>query len=119
MNVALFKKESKNVGQAELVKLLPKLVSNGFGNGAFVGTLEAIIKDEDVVKVEDIKGEKVAELAVDGGSGKAVEEAAVAELSNAVAVVDATRLPPCRGKKRSSLRRTRGMGRRSMIISPL
>lgn len=120
--MALFKKESKKVGQAELVKLLPKLVSKGLGNGALVGTLEAVI-NEDAVGLEDVNAEELAELVVDGDCEDAVEVAieveAMLEVDRGVAVVEPNGSPPCRGEKRRSLRPTRGMGRRSKIISPL
>ena len=37
MKVLLFRKELKNLGQLELVKLLPKFVSKGLGSGSSVG----------------------------------------------------------------------------------
>ncbi|MCJ1378204.1 hypothetical protein MMC17_001300 [Xylographa soralifera] len=124
LKVALFKKESKKAGHEELVKLLPKLVSKGLGRGSLVGTVEAVIKEEDAVGVENKLAEEALEGFVDddgmeAAEGPAVLAGATPEVDNGVAVVEPKRLPSCRGKNRRSLFPTRGTGRVSIRIPPL
>ena len=67
IKVTLLRKELKKVGQAELVKLLPKLVSKGLGSAEVVAALGAVVTEDAEVEVE-------AEAVVEDGDDEWLEE---------------------------------------------
>jgi len=79
----LLRKELKKSGQLELVKLLLRLVSNGFGRMVDAGA--AVINEEDAG--ETVVAEDFGEAVVDAGDEASVEEA-VAEVDDSTSVVD-------------------------------
>ncbi|MCJ1376157.1 hypothetical protein MMC20_007397 [Loxospora ochrophaea] len=65
VKVLLLRKEWKKFGQLSLVKLLPRLVSNGFGNGEVDAGLDAVISDVAAVEEATLDGEIITVGAVD------------------------------------------------------
>ena len=61
----MLRKEWKKFGQLSLVKLLPRLVSNGFGNGEVDAGLDAVISDVAAVEEATLDGEIITVGAVD------------------------------------------------------
>jgi hypothetical protein len=82
-NVALLRKELKKSGQLELVKLLLRLVSKGFGRVVEAGA--AVINEEDAG--ETLVAEELGEAVVDAGTEALVEETAI-EVDDSTPAVD-------------------------------
>ena len=124
-NVALLRKVLKKLGQLEVVKLLPMLVSKGLGKGELVAELVGVMG----VWVEDAAGrefadiELIKEIVVSGNVCVGIEverdklTVVVMEIAFVELGVPSNRSPFCRTSSTGGL--TRGAGRLSTRISPL